>query len=115
MVPLLVSKSLSSSLWAATVDELIGKKAQWFAVAPNAGWANRITSILRRVGHRGGERLLASLLNGVCGYLRLTRVVIERLHVDGALMRHDLAIDAEHTNVPSVGATHHNSKGTPHF
>src|SRR5260370_1072148 len=33
------------------------------------------------------------------GYLGLTGVVIELLHVDAALGQHDLAIDAAHTHV----------------
>src|SRR4029077_13420703 len=57
----------------------------------------------------------AGLLDEHRGYLRFTRVVVERLHVDGALRRHDLAIDAAHAHFLSIGPAQHEAKAAAYF
>src|SRR5258707_8702622 len=76
----------------------------------HAGLDDGVANFPRRVEHRGGERCLTFLLNEDRGYLRLTREVVERFHVDGALRRRELAIDAAHAHFPSIRATHHEAK-----
>src|SRR6476620_6311776 len=46
------------------------------------------------------------------GYLRLPRVVVERLHMNGALRRRDLAIHSPHSHVSSVRSAEHKTKAS---